>query len=182
MRAIKATLQKQGDECTRVQRKTRIVIWPLRSHKPLLLKRPIRGGLSGQQFAKAQFRLLALTKVKPKAIHIRTNPKTSTGIRPWKMNSPGSEWLRELKLAARLLARKSFKMETTRWVSKFYNCSHMEIPKLFKVMIVFLTLNLQDGRKCCINPCHKQKRIKWGVRGSCAFSCYLHIEGDSIRN
>ena len=41
--------------------------------------------------------------------------------------------------------------------------------KLFKVIIVFITPNLQDGRRCYINPCHKQKQITWGVRYSCAY-------------
>ena len=72
---------------TRVRNKTRIVIWPFRTHKPLLLKSPSER-LVWSAFAKRQCGLLALTKVKQEAIHIRSNPKTSTGIRPWKMNSP----------------------------------------------------------------------------------------------
>ena len=120
VRAIKAIRRKQGDVCTRVRNKTRIVIRPFRTHKPLLLKKPIRAACLVSFCEEAnECGLLAPTKVTQEAIHIII-AKTSTGIRPWIWIHPVSEWLRGSKLAARLVDCKSFKMEITRWASKFY--------------------------------------------------------------
>ena len=104
---------------TRVRNKTRIVIWPFRTHKPLLLKSPSER-LVWSAFAKRQCGLLALTKVKRKLSTQDLTLKPQQGLGPEKWIHPVSEWLRGTKLVARLVDRKSFKMETTRWASKFY--------------------------------------------------------------
>lgn len=121
-------------------------------------------------FAKRQCGLLALTKVKQEAIRIRSNPKTSTGIRPWKMNSPGfgmAPWNGGLLIACRSKWRQLG--ERQNFTSSHYvGIFSPGYRKLFKVIILFKTANFQDGRRCCINPCHKQKRIIWDVRYSCA--------------
>lgn len=157
---------------TRVRNKTRIVIRRFRTHKLLLLEVSPSEQLVWSAFANRQCGLLALTKVKQEAIHIRSNPKTSTGIRPWKMNSLRNGCEDRSLLQGLLIASRS-KWRQLGERQNFTSSHYVEIfspgyRKLFKVIIVFITPNLQDGRRCCINPCHKQKRITWGVRYSCA--------------
>ena len=120
MRAVKAIWQKQGDVSAREYGTRQGSLYDLSVPINCCCWKSPSERLVWSAFAKRQCGLLALTKVKRKLSTQDLTLKPQQGLGPEKWIHPVSEWLRGTKLVARLVDRKSFKMETTRWASKFY--------------------------------------------------------------
>ena len=192
MRATKATLRKQGDQCAweSAENTTRIAIRSFRTHKPRAVgEKAHQSGLSGPLFRWGNVDCWHLHRSSQKLSTYGLTLKRQRGLGhekwiQWRLLNDCDD--RSLMQGFVVASRSKWSQNSVSLkILQVHTCSYIFWPRYIKFF--FLSndnrYNAHFARrgKCCINPCHTPKRINWG-RFSTVVLSYLHVEGDSRWN